>query len=270
MFLPLYDGQAIRHIRFQYVTIAIVALNVLVYLVVNQAGFAPFGDFEMAAIDRAAIALGHVPAVMNEVRVLPSGSDLVPGDAYWPTMVTSAFLHADFWHLVGNMLFLWVFADNVEDALGHLRFAVFYVLCIFASVWVHVLAFPDSQSPLIGASGAAAGVVGAYLMLHPRVRVWGLVLGRVPLGLPAMWVLGAWVAFQVFMFVSDAGNPGNQVAWSAHVGGALAGIVLVVLMRRRGVPLFDREIVLPEAVVLEPDARLPPRVRRPRFGRDAA
>ena len=267
MFLPLYDGKAIRFIRFQWMTALIIATNVAVYLLVNVVGLGPLTDMEMAAIDRMAIAFGHVPAVMDGERGLPAGYDFIPGDAYWPTMISSAFLHADFWHLVGNMLFLWVFGDNVEDAMGHLRFLLFYLACIFASVWFHVLVQPDSQNPLIGASGAGAGVVGAYLVLHPRMKVWGLVLGRIPLRLPAMWVLGAWALYQLFQFLTDFGS---QIAWSAHVGGLIAGIVLVTFMKRREVPLFDRQIVLPEAVVLEPDAELPAHVRRPRFGRDAA
>ena len=115
------------------------------------------------------------------------------------SLVTYAFLHGSWMHLGGNMLFLWVFGDNVEDALGHGRFLVFYLLCAAAAGYGHALTEPVSIAPLIGASGAVAGVIGAYLVLHPKVRVWVLAFGRLPLRLPAAWVLSAWIAFQLVM-----------------------------------------------------------------------
>ena len=135
------------------------------------------------------------------------------------------------------MLYLWIFGDNVEDAMGHVRFLVFYLLCAAFAGFAHALLEPSSIVPLIGASGAVAGVIGAYLVLHPKVRVWVLALGRVPLRLPAWLLLAGWIAFQVFMAL---GGGDRQVAWWAHVAGAIAGAVLVVPMRRRGVPLLDR------------------------------
>jgi hypothetical protein len=120
----------------------------------------------------------------------------VPEEA---TYITYAFLHGDIFHLGGNMLFLWVFGDNVEDALGHLRFLLFYLLCAAAGALMHGLLGPDSQVPLIGASGAVAGVVAAYLMLHPRVKVWILAFGRIPLRIPAYIALGLWILFQLVM-----------------------------------------------------------------------
>ncbi|MEO1397840.1 MAG: rhomboid family intramembrane serine protease, partial [Pseudomonadota bacterium] len=128
--------------------------------------------------------------------------------------------------------------------------------------------FPTSDSPLIGASGAAAGIVAAYLILHPKMQVWVLFLSKIPLRLPAWTVLGAWIAFQVFMFATD---PDGQVSWAAHVGGALAGALLVFVLKRRSIPLFDRELVVPEAVELDPNEALPPKVNAPHsWGRNAA
>jgi membrane associated rhomboid family serine protease len=147
------------------------------------------------------------------------------------------------------MLFLWVFGDNVEDALGHFRFLVFYLACAVAGAFAHGIAAPDSQAPLIGASGAIAGVVAAYLMLHPRVKIWVLALGRIPLRLPASIVLVLWIGFQLFMMVAGGDD---EISWAAHLGGVVAGAVLVVFMRRRGVPLFDRGIVTPQAVETAP------------------
>lgn len=134
------------------------------------------------------------------------------------------------------MLFLWVFGDNVEDAMGHWRFLVFYVLCGICGGLAFALLGPaDSQAPLVGASGAISGVVVAYLILYPRVRVWVLLFWRIPLPLNAAWCLGGWVLYQVFqLFFSQASN----VAWLAHVGGMAAGAVFVILLKRREVPLF--------------------------------
>lgn len=243
MFLPLHDGKPVSHMRFQYVTGGIIAANILAYLLVNWLGL--FGGLQDAAI-----VLGHVPSVANDLRVLPPSRAVVPHEFYGLTALTSAFLHVDFWHLAGNMLFLYVFADNVEDAMGHARFALFYVACIVAACWLHVVVFPQSDSPLVGASGGAAGVVAAYLMLHPKVKLWVLFLGRIPLRLPAIWLLGGWVAYQAFMFVMD---PFGEVSWAAHLGGILAGGLLVLVLRRKGVPLFDRQIVLPQAADVEPE-----------------
>ncbi len=231
------------HVAFQWVTAIIIGLNVLVYCIVNLLGL--FGGMEPVTL-----SLGHVPSVANDIRILPQGMEIVPDDFYGVTALTSAFIHVDFWHLAGNMLFIYVFGDNVEDAMGHARYALFFIACAIAACWLHVIAYPQSDSPLVGASGAAAGIVAAYLMLHPKMKVWVLFLGRIPLKLPALYLLGGWVAYQVFMFVTD---PDGVISWAAHVGGIVAGLALVTVLRRPGVPLFDRAIVLPEAVEIDPD-----------------
>ena len=154
------------------------------------------------------------------------------------TLLTYMFLHGDILHLLSNMLFLWVFGDNVEDAMGHVKFLIFY----FAvrdrrRAWPTAWMLPASKLPLIGASGAVAGVIAAYLMLHPRVMVWVLAFRFIPLRISAAWVLGFWVATQFIMVLL---NQADQVAWWAHIGGMVAGAILIVFMRRPGVPLFDR------------------------------
>ena len=153
------------------------------------------------------------------------------------TLITYQFLHSDILHLLSNMLFLWVFGDNVEDAMGHFKFIVFYLLCGIAGGLAHAWMLPSSTLPLIGASGAVAGVIAAYLILHPRVRVWVLAFRFIPLRISAAWVLGIWAATQIVMV---AIAPFDQVAWWAHVGGMVAGAVLVLFLRRPGVALFDR------------------------------
>src|SRR5690606_36849210 len=118
-----------------------------------------------------------------------------------------------------TMLFLWVFGDNVEDALGNVKFLIFYLACAAAGAWLHGILAPESQAPLIGASGAIAGIVAAYLMLHPRVKIWVLAFARFPVRLPAWIVLALWIAFQ---FVMVALIPEDQVSWAAHIGGIIA------------------------------------------------
>lgn len=225
MFLPLYDTNDLKHIPRPYVNWALVALNVIIHALVT---LNPVGD-----IDTAAVSLGIIPSVVEGAKVLPAGYEIVPPSG---TLITYAFLHGDWMHLLGNMLFLWVFGDNIEDAVGHVRYLLFYLLCAAGAGLIHVFMHPGSDAPLIGASGAVAGVVGAYLLLHPRVKVWVLVLMRLPLRLSAAWVLGFWVLFQIYNVVINAGD---NISWWAHLGGILVGMVLIVFMRRRGVPLFD-------------------------------
>lgn len=224
---PLHDGRPLSHIRGPYATWLLIALNVLAYLVVQRAGMS---DASHASV----VSYGLIPAVFNGYVVLPPQYDLLPERL---SLLTYAFLHGDLWHLLGNMLFLWVFADNIEDAFGHIRFLLFYAMCAIGGGYAYVLTDPTSQAPVIGASGAIAGVVAAYLILHPRQKIWILALGRIPLRLRAVWVLGFWAAFQVYSVI--VAQPGDSVAWWSHIGGFLTGAVLVLVMRRRGVPLFD-------------------------------
>lgn len=234
MFIPLHDTNDLKHIKKQYVTITLIVINVLVWLFMSGAN-------EQTA-QLAAIAFGYIPSTVYNIVERGPEQIIVPD---WATYITYAFLHGDFMHLAGNMLFLWVFGDNVEDALGHFRFLIFYLLCAVAGAALHGFVDPSSQVPLIGASGAIAGVVVAYLILHPKVKVWVLVLMRLPLKIPAWIPIALWIALQFVMF---AAGGEDQVSWAAHVGGIVAGAVLTPIMRRRGVPLFDREIVTPKAV----------------------
>jgi membrane associated rhomboid family serine protease len=130
-----------------------------------------------------------------------------------------------------------VFGDNIEDDMGHVRYLAFYLLVGVAAGLAYALVAPDSSVPLIGASGAISGVVIAYAMLHPRVKLWVLVLMRIPLKIAAMWVVGAWVLFQFAGFLTASAD--DDTAWSVHIGGMLAGAILVLFLRRPGVQLFD-------------------------------
>ncbi len=223
MFIPVFDINERQNISLHYATIGLIAANVVVFLL------------QLLVLgDNAEAGFRLIPGVFTGEYLRPEAITVVPE---WATLVTSAFLHADFWHLFGNMLFLWVFGDNVEDALGHIRFVVFYLLCAMAGGAAHILWDPDSVAPLLGASGGVAGIVSAYLVLHPRVRVWVLVLGKVPLRLPAFWIIGAWIVFQVAYALIEGDI---AVAWWAHVGGIVAGVVLVLILRKPGTPILDR------------------------------
>ena len=186
---------------------------------------------------------GLIPAAFNHLEERPEDFAVVPD---YLTLVTYSFFHADFWHLAGNMIFLWVFADNVEDSLGHLRFLVLLPALAAGAGYAFVLSDPESAAPVIGASGAVAGIVAAYLLLHPRAKVWILAFARIPLHLSALWVLGFWIVFQVYAVLTA--GPGDEVAWWAHLGGFVTGAVLVLFLRRRGVGLFGRRAPLPGEV----------------------
>jgi len=232
MFVPLHDDNQLKSIRFQFVTVGLIVINILVYAL------------EATHLDTGAIASFAVvprellPAAMMDPLI---SAELVSGDTIrvpeFLTPITYMFFHGDLLHLAGNMLFLWVFGDNVEDAMGHAKFLMFYLACGAFAALVHALIGPSSESPLIGASGAVAGVIAAYIMLHPRVNVWVLAFKFIPLRISAAFALGAWILMQVIMAILPQAGP---VAWWAHIGGLIAGAVLVLILRRPGVPLFDK------------------------------
>ncbi len=183
-------------------------------------------------------ALGVIPAVLFDHAELPPELAWVPPTA---TMFTSMFLHGGWMHLIGNMLYLWVFGNNVEDAMGHVKFVIFYLLCGIAAVYAQALPAPQSQIPMVGASGAISGVLGAYLLLHPHARV----LVVIPLGfilhtvrLKAGWVLGLWFAMQLLSQLFSSGE-GGGVAFRAHIGGFIAGMVLIPFFKDKRLRLFN-------------------------------
>jgi membrane associated rhomboid family serine protease len=227
-FIPLYDTNPLRFIRWPYVNWGLIAVEVLVFLLVQRAGV-------NEEVSRAAVtSFGLIPATLNDLAFRPEEYAIVPDTA---TLLTYAFLHGDFWHLLGNMLFLFVFGDNVEDSLGHVRYLIFFCLCAVGAGLAFYLSVPDSEAPLIGASGAVAGVVAAYLILHPNAKIWVLILARLPLRISALWLLGFWFLLQIYGIVT-AGE--SEIAYWAHIGGFVTGALLVLFLRRPGVKLFDR------------------------------
>jgi membrane associated rhomboid family serine protease len=214
------------------VTIGLIALNVLAFLYqVNQPS--------EAALQSFIEAWGVVP------REYSAGRDLAPSIPYpiWTTLLTSMFLHGGWGHLGGNMLFLWIFGDNLEHRLGHLRFGMFYLVCGIAAGLAHILANPTSSIPTVGASGAISGVLGGYLLMFPRNRVYVMTWGGVAT-VPAMVMLGLWILLQ---FINGVGTVAETpetggVAYLAHIGGFIAGLVLapVFAAGRRPAGTADR------------------------------
>ena len=212
------------------VTVSVILVATFVFL--WQLSLGPRGG------EAAVYSLGLIPSVLLGTHPLPPELVIVP--PCW-TILTSMFMHASWLHLIGNMLYLWIFGDNVEDAMGHARFVVFYLLCGIAAALAQVLPDPHSTMPMIGASGAISGVLGAYLLLFPRARV----LMLVPIGFflttfrwPAAIVLLLWFGLQ---FLSSALTPAGSggVAFRAHVGGFIAGMLLVGLFKRPGFRLAN-------------------------------
>ena len=220
--IPLHDDNPTQIVPM--VTIGLIVACVLVFMWQFSLG--------TEAQQLAVYQFGLIPAVFLNKISLPSDIVAIPSGL---TILTSMFMHGGFMHLAGNMLYLWIFGNNVEDAMGHVRFIIFYLLCGAAAVFGHMLQDPSSQIPLVGASGAISGVLGAYILLYPHARV--LVL--IPLGifshlirLPAIWVLGLWFLMQIVNFAMTD-SQGGGVAWLAHIGGYIAGMVLIPFFKGR-------------------------------------
>ena len=221
--------------RLAIVTGTIISINVLAWLFVQGAGTS-------AALARSVCELGLIPGELT--GSLPPGTQFPMGEGLacatdpgrqLSHVLTHMFLHGSWMHLLGNMWFLWLFGNNVEDSMGRLRFLLFYLLCGLAAAAAQIVTSPYSPIPMVGASGAISGVMGAYLVLYPRVRVYTLV----PLGffitsmaLPAWVMLGYWFLIQFVSGLVSVGGEGGGVAFWAHVGGFVAGLVLVKLFAR--------------------------------------
>ena len=212
------------------VTYGILLLNVLSWLVLQGLGAEP-------ALSESICNFGAIPSSLTGSLALQSPDSLVcpPLDKGWITTITSMFMHGGWLHLIGNMWFLWIFADNIEDAFGHVGFVIFYILGGLAAVGAQVMADPGSTIPMVGASGAIGGVMGAYARIYPKVRVHiAIILGFFVLRhtIPAFVMLGLWLALQFVSVVLTAGSSAQGgVAFWAHIGGFLAGFLLVPIFK---------------------------------------
>ncbi len=232
--IPLRDYRPTR--TFPFATVMLIVLNVAVFLQ-DRLG----GHYKLVQVDTGQ---GIVRA-REFVGGLTSHFSLVPNDLVshplltWPTIFTSMFLHGNWLHIGSNMLFLWVFGDNIEDSLGRLRFIVFYLLCGLAAAIVQILSDPVSTIPMVGASGAVAGVLGAYLLLFPHNRVLTLIpifIFFTTVELPAYLIIGYWALLQflnAYLLKGGGMLRGGGVAYFAHIGGFVAGMALIMLMADR-------------------------------------
>jgi membrane associated rhomboid family serine protease len=247
MVMPLYDDNPFKLPHPPVVSWSLIGITVVAFI------------FEFSANDDPAVIanqFGVIPAAVSGIYSFPGAiSPMV-------TLVTYQFLHADIVHLIGNLIFLWVFADNVEQALGRWRFLAFYLLVGTIGALAFVFSDPGSKVPLIGASGSISGVVIAYLMLRPCAKLTALVMG-IPLRISAYWIIGVFIAIQ---FINLGAATKSDVAWWCHVGGMLAGAVLLPLMKQPGVKLFEcirpGEIQLESAPTMHTSPHLPRHVPR--------
>jgi len=245
MLLPIGDDNQGRTTT-PYVVYLIIAINLFVFVVFQQFTSTEAGAEFTYAYSVVPYEITHNVDLTAPVRV-PGGQPIpqFPGPSpIWLTLITSMFMHGGLMHILGNMLYLWIFGDNIEDNFGHLKFAVFYLLSGLAASFSQIYVAPDSTIPSLGASGAIAGVLGAYLIMFPRNRVrtlvpiWGFLFTTIEL--PAIVVLGFWIVIQIFSQYTSSFRHGSQggVAYMAHIGGFATGLVLCFLFRRRNRPLY--------------------------------
>lgn len=225
------------------VTVLIIVANVLVWLFVQGAGA---GSAFLESLCAHGAIPGHITGALGSGEVVPLGPDATCriGPPGYGTLLTSMFMHGGWMHLIGNMWFLWVFGNNVEDSMGHGRFAFFYVLTGLIAAGAHIAAAPGSAVPTVGASGAISGIMGAYIVLYPRVRVDTLIIllfyVRV-IPLPAWTLLLLWFFLQLLEGAIAAGGVASGVAVWAHIGGFVAGALLIRLFERPNLVRAKRE-----------------------------
>lgn len=223
MFFPFRDDNPT--VRQPVVTIGLIAINVMVYLFFLFQG--------EPAYRQAIINLGLIPVEFTHMRNLYLSPSIHP----FFNLFTTMFTHADFLHLAGNMWFLWIFGDNVEDRMGRVKFLLFFLLSGLVATLVHVIFNLSSAVPVVGASGAVSGVLGAYMVLFPQARVRTFIFIFIFIDIvmiPAVFFIGLWIAFQVINGLLSLGAGGGGVAWFAHIGGFLFGLYGLKLFVRKG------------------------------------
>ena len=235
MLIPISDDNTGRQ-STPYVVYTIVVLNAIVFLFFQQAGYNERFTYGYATVPYEITHNQDLvqPKAMREIPQAPGPSPI------YLTILISMFMHGSWMHIIGNMLFLWVFGDNIEDNFGHARFTIFYLLSGIAATFAQIAIDPDSMIPTLGASGAIAGVLGSYLIMFPRNRVRNIL----PLGfifttieLPAVLVIGFWIVLQLIeqyvSSISTSATRGGGVAYMAHIGGFAAGGIMTFIFRRR-------------------------------------
>jgi membrane associated rhomboid family serine protease len=213
-----------------YVNYALIGVNVLVFLLLQQAGYNDHFTYAFSLVPKEIIT-GHDIAGTEVIRDM-SGQVLgritlepTPGSVYL-TFLSSMFMHGGFMHIAGNMLFLWIFGDNIENRIGHLRYLFFYLICGFLAAFGQIVMDTNSTIPMLGASGAISGVLGGYLLLFPRKQVRAFIF-RFFTTVPAFVAVGLWIGLQIVEGYLSSGEGG--VAYAAHIGGFLGGLALIMV-----------------------------------------
>lgn len=229
---PIRDDNP--HFLTPYTTFGLIGLNLLAWVFLQGMGFEPALS---GSVCRYALVpgdlLGSLPPG-SHFQVGPGVECQVGSNPAWYTLFSSMFMHGGWLHLLGNMWFLWIFGNNVEDSMGHFRFAVFYLLCGLAAAGLEMALTNNPEVPMVGASGAIGGVMGAYILLFPRVQVHLLIFFGfffTTIAVPAIFMLGYWFALQLLGGFTSVTAEGGGVAFWAHVGGFVAGAVLIYLFR---------------------------------------
>jgi membrane associated rhomboid family serine protease len=233
MFIPIGDDIEREAAPFQFLTI--------LFLMASVAAFGWELSLPHDTAWTSIVPLTLIPSVLLGYQHMPAELAIVPAEL---TLITSLFLHADWGHLVGNMIFLWVFGSSVEEATGHVRFIFLYLLCGVAASVGHVMVDPASTVPTLGASGAISGIMGAYVLVYPfnRIKILMLLPSFFVIRIPALLGIGLWIFWQCYEIFAASAAPqggGGGVAWTAHVAGFLAGFALIPFLRRRGVRLMS-------------------------------
>jgi membrane associated rhomboid family serine protease len=240
-------GDFLRRRTTPFVNWALIATNVAVFIYMLTLDTRPeqaVGFLQTSETDRFLIDWGFVPACLADYFGVGTDASRAQLNALCPEgerellqPFTSMFIHAGFAHIIGNMLFLFIFGDNVEDRVGHFRYLLFYVLCGLAAVGVQTYIAADTAVPTVGASGAIAGILGAYLMMFPTAVVQVVILPFffIPFFVPAAFLIGIWFIYQLFAGFAELGQAttGSGVAWWAHIGGFVAGAILIWIFKRR-------------------------------------
>jgi membrane associated rhomboid family serine protease len=247
---PLKDNIPTR--RFPVLTVAIIAINVAMYFLFQDGGWS-LPDDDVKSVEYGAIPY-EITHPGDQCVITPDGTQIACGDVQgedlpptWLTLLTSMFMHGSLLHLGGNLLFLWIFGNNIEDSMGKARFVLFYLLGGVAALGAQTLLDTDAAIPTIGASGAIAAVLGGYALLYPRARVVTLILiifFFTVIELPALLVLGGWFLLQVAYGAADLAQPveagGGGVAFFAHIGGFLFGLLAIKLFANDVHEDYDR------------------------------
>ncbi|MGI6588703.1 MAG: rhomboid family intramembrane serine protease [Peptococcia bacterium] len=219
--IPLRDSTRSRN--FPLVTVILIALNFYIYF--QQATSSPW------QMEQLILTYGFTPTLLTE-RV----QTLSFWGFFYPPLLTATFLHGSWFHVISNMLYLWIFGDNIEDRLGHLRFLFFYLFTGIAANLIYYVTAVNSPIPLVGASGAIAGILGAYFITFPKARITTLFFVFVFIFLreiPAVFFLLLWFIIQIFNGVFNAGTTGSSVAWWAHIGGFITGFILMPFLKKK-------------------------------------